>query len=172
MDDFTTKHPWQNRDWFRLIRLFSGLTFYERFEQAIILTLIVIIMLVTAIATLHLMGAVWHLVVDIGIDPINQTIFQAIFGAIFTVIIALEFKHSLLVVLAQHENVIRVRTIILIALLAITRKFILLDLHQVGASELFSLSAAVLALGIVYWLVREQDARVAREVMKNEQDHL
>nr|WP_245191580.1 phosphate-starvation-inducible PsiE family protein [Acetobacter oryzifermentans] len=61
-------------------------------------------MLVTAIATVHLISAVWHLIVDIGIDPIKQEIFQEIFGAIFTVIIALEFKHSLLVVLAQHEN--------------------------------------------------------------------
>ncbi|MGV4858580.1 phosphate-starvation-inducible PsiE family protein, partial [Acetobacter senegalensis] len=108
--------------------------------------------------------------VDVGIDPINQTIFQAIFGAIFTVIIALEFKHSLLVVLAQHENVIRVRTIVLIALLAIARKFILLDMHDVTAMELFALSAAVLALGVVYWLVREQDARVARDA--REQAHL
>lgn len=170
MEDLSMKRSWQSRDWSRLIKLFRGLTFYERFEQAIILTLITLIMLVTAIATIHLIGAVWHLVVDVGIDPINQTIFQAIFGAIFTVIIALEFKHSLLVVLAQHENVIRVRTIVLIALLAIARKFILLDLHDVTAMELFALSAAVLALGIVYWLVREQDARVARDA--REQAHL
>lgn len=163
MEDLSMKRSWQSRDWSHFIKLFRGLTFYERFEQAIILTLIALIMLVTAIATIHLIGAVWHLVVDVGIDPINQTIFQAIFGAIFTVIIALEFKHSLLVVLAQHENVIRVRTIVLIALLAIARKFILLDLHDVTAVELFALSAAVLALGIVYWLVREQDARVARD---------
>ncbi|WP_244896535.1 phosphate-starvation-inducible PsiE family protein, partial [Acetobacter fabarum] len=34
---------------------------------------------------------------------------------------------------------------------------------DVTAMELFALSAAVLALGAVYWLVREQDARVARD---------
>jgi len=163
MDDISMKRSWHSRDWSRLVRLFSGLTFYERFEQAIILTLIALIMLVSAVATMHLIRAVWHLVVDVGVDPINQTVFQTIFGAIFTVIIALEFKHSLLVVLAQHENVIRVRTIVLIALLAIARKFILLDLHELTAAELFALSAAVLALGIVYWLVRDQDARVARD---------
>lgn len=56
------------------------------------------------------------------------------------------------------------RTIVLIALLAVARKFILLDLNKVSAMELFALSAAVLALGIVYWLVREQDARVAHDV--------
>ncbi|ARW11962.1 hypothetical protein APT_10198 (plasmid) [Acetobacter pasteurianus NBRC 101655] len=164
MEEISMKRSWHSRDWSRLVKLFNGLTFYERFEQAIILILIALIMLVTATATVHLISAVWHLIVDIGIDPIKQEIFQEIFGAIFTVIIALEFKHSLLVVLAQHENVIRVRTIVLIALLAVARKFILLDLNKVSAMELFALSAAVLALGIVYWLVREQDARVAHDV--------
>lgn len=98
MEEISMKRSWHSRDWSRLVRLFNGLTFYERFEQAIILILIALIMLVTAIATVHLISAVWHLIVDIGIDPIKQEIFQEIFGAIFTVIIALEFKHSLLVV--------------------------------------------------------------------------
>lgn len=94
-------------------------------------------------------------------DPANQEVFQLVFGMIFTVIIALEFKHSLLVVLARQESVVRVRSIVLIALLAVSRKFIILDLKEAASSELFALAAAVLALGVVYWLVREQDRRVA-----------
>nr|WP_236749994.1 phosphate-starvation-inducible PsiE family protein [Acetobacter pasteurianus] len=167
MEEISMKRSWHSRDWSRLVRLFNGLTFYERFEQAIILILIALIMLVTAIATVHLISAVWHLIVDIGIDPIKQEIFQEIFGAIFTVIIALEFKHSLLVVLAQHENVIRVRTIVLIALLAVARKFILLDLNKVSAMELFALSVAVLALGIVYWLALQLHFVLSSESMGN-----
>lgn len=62
MDDISMKRSWHSRDWSRLIRLFSGLTFYERFEQAIILTLIALIMLVSAVATMHLIGAVWLLI--------------------------------------------------------------------------------------------------------------
>jgi uncharacterized membrane protein (DUF373 family) len=80
---------------------------------------------------------------------------------IFTVIIALEFKHSLLVVLARQESLVRVRSIVLIAMLAMVRKFIILDLGDTASTELFALSAAILALGIVYWLVRDQDRRIA-----------
>ena len=48
---------------------------------------------------------------------------------------------------------------VLIALLAVTRKFIILDLREGSVGELFALAAAILALGLVYWLVRDQDRR-------------
>ena len=49
----------------------------------------------------------------------------------------------------------------LIALLALARKLIVLDLHEVAAGELLGLAAITFALGIVYWLMRERDDRVA-----------
>jgi uncharacterized membrane protein (DUF373 family) len=142
-------------------RVFLGLSFYEKFEHAIVLILTSLIVLIVASATWHLMLAVFGLIVSDQIDPSNQQIFQAIFGMIFTVIIALEFKHSLLIVLARQESVVRVRSIVLIALLAVTRKFIILDLREGSVGELFALAAAILALGLVYWLVRDQDRRAS-----------
>ena len=53
----------------------------------------------------------------------------------------------------------QVRTVILIALLAIVRKLMIMDLSTADAQELFALAAAVLALGGVHWLVRDQDKR-------------
>jgi uncharacterized membrane protein (DUF373 family) len=53
----------------------------------------------------------------------------------------------------------QVRTVILIALLAIVRKLILVDPSATDAAEIFALAAAILALGGVYWLVRDQDRR-------------
>ena len=91
------------------------------------------------------------------------SVFQAIFGAIFTVIIALEFKRSLLVVAERKESIVQVRTVILIALLAIVRKLIILDLASTDALQLFALAAAILALGAVYWLVRDQDRSIERD---------
>ena len=152
-------------DEIRSIRqLFVGLTFYEQFEHAVVLVLTLLIVLVVGSATWHLALAVFALMVTDQIDPANQQVFQALFGMIFTVIIALEFKHSLLVVLARQESVVRVRSIVLIALLAVTRKFIILDLRDAAPSELFALAAAILALGLVYWLVRDQDRRSAPTV--------
>jgi len=49
--------------------------------------------------------------------------------------------------------------VILIAMLAIVRKLILLDLSSTHAQDLLALSAAILSLGAVYWLVRDQDRR-------------
>jgi uncharacterized membrane protein (DUF373 family) len=43
------------------------------------------------------------------------------------------------------------------------RKFIVLDVNTVTADELIGLAAAILALGIVHWLVRDQDRRSERD---------
>jgi uncharacterized membrane protein (DUF373 family) len=46
-------------------------------------------------------------------------------------------------------------------MLAIVRKLIILDLASGESGELFALAAAILALGGVYWLVRDDGARDA-----------
>jgi uncharacterized membrane protein (DUF373 family) len=138
---------------------FGGLPLYERFEHAIILLLTLLIIAIVTDATWHLAKSVVWLILTDAVQPANQAVFQTIFGMIFTVIIALEFKHSLLIVLARQESVVRVRSIILIAMLAMVRKFIILDLGEAATETLFALSAAILALGIVYWLVRDQDRK-------------
>ena len=48
---------------------------------------------------------------------------------------------------------------VLIALLAIVRKLMIIDLSATDAQQVFALAAAILALGAVYWLVRDQDSR-------------
>ncbi len=68
-------------------------------------------------------------------------------------------QRSLLVAAERHESVVQVRTVVLLALLAIVRKLIIFDLSKSDAYQLFALAAAALALGAVYWLVRDQDAR-------------
>jgi uncharacterized membrane protein (DUF373 family) len=42
-------------------------------------------------------------------------------------------------------------------LLALVRKFIVLDLYQTEPSTVAALAGAALALGIVFWLVRSQE---------------
>src|SRR3981189_3516270 len=133
------------------------LSLYQRFEH-------IVIMILTALIAIIVVVAVWNLAVKIvfglvlsgGLDPSDYAIFQAVFGMIFTVIIALEFKRSLLVVAERRDNVVQVRSVILIALLAVVRKLIILDPSSTDAFHLLALAAAILALGAVYWLVRDQ----------------
>jgi uncharacterized membrane protein (DUF373 family) len=136
------------------------LTIYQKFEHAVILIL-------TALIAIVIVFAVWNLALKILLsivgsepfDPTDFAVFQVVFGMIFTVIIALEFKRSLLVVAERRSSVVQVRTVILIALLAIVRKLLILDVAGTDAAHLFALAAAILALGGVYWLVRDQDQR-------------
>ena len=150
---------WQER--FRRARAeWMLLSFYERFEQTVILIL-------TGLIAIFVVFAVWNLALKIfqailapgTFDPTDYSVFQAIFGAIFTVIIALEFKRSLLVLSERRTGVVQVRAVVLIALLAVVRKLIILDLKETEALQLFALAAAIIALGGVYWLVRDQEWR-------------
>jgi uncharacterized membrane protein (DUF373 family) len=47
--------------------------------------------------------------------------------------------------------------VILIALLALARKFIVLDIHDTTPGNLVGLAAVTLALAVTYQLVRERD---------------
>ena len=136
---------------------FNALSLYERFEQLVCLILTALIALVIGVAVLHLATRIFGLLNVI--DPADQATFQTVFGMIMTVLIALEFKHSVLVILKRHQNIVQARTVVLIALLAIVRKFIILDLAEIQPLMMIGLAAALLALGAIYWLIRDQDDR-------------
>ena len=136
------------------------LTLYQKFEHAVILVLTLLISIVVALAVWNLaLKILLSIVASRGFDPSDYAVFQALFGMIFTVIIALEFKRSLLVVAERRQSIVQVRTVILLALLAIVLKLIILDLATTEALQLFALASAILALGVVYWLIRDQDRR-------------
>jgi uncharacterized membrane protein (DUF373 family) len=143
-------------------RRFDLLSFYGKFEQIVIFILTVLISVFVVFAVWNLALKVIQSITSSSLDPTDYTVFQAVFGAIFTVIIALEFKRSLLVSTERQQSVVQVRTVILIALLAIVRKLLILDVSQ-ATTQLFALATAIIALGAVYWLVRDQDRSIAGE---------
>src|SRR5882757_630302 len=137
---------------------FKILSLYERFEHVVIMILTALIAIVVAVAVWNLvLKILFGLIVTGGFDPSDYSVFQTVFGMIFTVIIALEFKKSLLVVAERKERIVQIQAVVVIALLAICRKIIILDLAETDAWHILSLAAATLALGTVYWLIRERD---------------
>jgi uncharacterized membrane protein (DUF373 family) len=141
------------------LRRFIGNTLYETFEHIIMLILTVIIVVLIGFATYHLILVTFSLIALGELDPANPEIYPSVFGMVFTVLIGLEFKRSFLIVTATQTSIVRIRSIILIGMLATLRKFIVLDLKEINVLEMLSVAAAVLALGIVYWLVRDQENR-------------
>jgi uncharacterized membrane protein (DUF373 family) len=141
------------------LRRFIGDTLYETFEHLIMLILTIIIVVLIGFATFHLIVTTVDLIVEGQLDPANPEVYPSVFGMVFTVLIGLEFKRSFLIVTANQTSIVRIRSIILIGMLATLRKFIVLDLKEINVLEMLSVAAAILALGIVYWLVRDQDNR-------------
>jgi uncharacterized membrane protein (DUF373 family) len=99
------------------------------------------------------MGVMTDLVFN-ALNPLDHAVFQTVFGEIMTLLIALEFNHTLQYMVARKQSVVQTSVVLLIALLALSRKFILLDLTAVSPAQLLALAVATLALGLTYWLIR------------------
>lgn len=131
------------------------MSFYERFEQIVAIVLSLVISLVVIIALLELMGKVGRMALAGALDPLDHAVFQNVFGAIMTLLIAMEFKHSIIRVVERHESIIQVKTVVLIAIMALARKFIILDTAVTDPAMLAALAAVMVVLGAVYWLIRD-----------------
>ncbi|NKJ49268.1 diguanylate cyclase [Burkholderia sp. SG-MS1] len=132
------------------------LSFYERFEQLVAHVLSVVISVIILVSLWQLIRAVISLLVSDALNPLDHAVFQTIFGMVMTLLIAMEFKHSITRVMARRDHIVQVKTVLLVALLAIARKFIILDLTSTPA-QIAALALALVALGCVYWLMRQRD---------------
>lgn len=134
------------------------MSFYERFEQIVALILSLVIAVIIAISLLQLVRTVFALLFLEAFNPLDHRVFQTVFGMIMTLLIAMEFKHSIIKVALRRDSIIQVKTVVLIALIALARKFVILD-PEAQAEKIVALALASLALGVVYWLLRERDDR-------------
>ncbi|ELK4737708.1 phosphate-starvation-inducible E family protein [Pseudomonas aeruginosa] len=119
------------------------MSFYERFEQVVALVLSAVIAVIIVVSLFQLISIVFTLLVLDAFNPLDHKVFQSVFGMIMTLLIAMEFKHSIVRVALRRDSIIQVKTVILIGLIA--------------------LAGATLALGTTYWLLRDRDDRVAEK---------
>lgn len=135
--------------------VWAYMSFYQRFEQIVTLLLSGVIAVVIAVSLVQLIRTVYHLLFLEAFDPLEHQVFQTVFGMIMTLLIAMEFKHSIIKVALRRDSVIQVKTVVLIAIIALARKFVILD-SDASPGRIAALAAASLALGVVYWLLRER----------------
>lgn len=129
-------------------------SYYHKFESLIALILIFIIVVIVIVAISRLAFSVYSMLVIGMKDPLDHKVFQTIFGEIITLLIALEFSRTLQYVVTRQQSIIQTTVVVLIAILALARKFIILDLDKVSAGELLGLAAAILALGLTYLILK------------------
>lgn len=141
----------------------EGMSYYERFERLVAMLLSVAIAVTVLYAMYYLVVHVFTLLVVRSADPFDYRVFQSVFEMILTVLIALEFNHTIVRSLKGEGSIVQIKVVLLIGMLVLVRKFIIMDLETLDPWKVGALALAVIALGVTYWLMRERDDRFTQE---------
>lgn len=163
MNDMENKRPAAHKPMREAFKQWSLMTFYDRFELVVAVVLSLVVTLIISLALLQLIVRVVPLLITGSLGPLDHSVFQSLFGMNMTVLIAMEFKHSIIRVARRKDSIVQVKTVILISLIALARKFVMLDTTATPAMTIAALAAATLVLGVVYWLLRERDYRLVHQ---------
>lgn len=128
------------------------LQYVNRFERGVYMVLLVLLLLLIAAAVLTLVAA---MVTDLLSPPILLLTGDEIlnlFGTFLLVLITLEFFESIKVYL--RENTIPYELVVVIAITAIARKVIVLDIESASDLHLIGLGVVVIALAAAYYLLK------------------
>ncbi len=146
--------------WRKLLpRQWGNMTWYQRFESATAMVMTLLLAAVIISAVVRLAASITGGLLHGTLDPFEHRVFQTVFGELITVLIALEFSHSLQYVITGKRIMIQTKVILLIAILAVSREFIMLDINTASPMGMLALAAIALALGVVFWLLREPESR-------------
>ncbi len=139
----------------------------QKYERLIYGALIVMLMVVLTFATLEL---AWTLLSDLINPPVllleNHEL-VSVLGVFLLVLIGVELLDTILAYF--RENTLHVEIVILLALIAISRKVILLDPAQTQPLELVGSGVIVLGLAGAYYLVKNAMAVRAADEEKRAQ---
>jgi uncharacterized membrane protein (DUF373 family) len=133
---------------------------YGRFEGIALGCVLVMLAVITVFA---IVLVAIKLVRDLALGEsfLDKAALQDTFGLILTIVILLEFNHSIYVALTQRSGAIQARTVVLIAVLVIARKLMLKDFEALDYQTLLGFGGLLLALGALYWLICDGDRRRA-----------
>ena len=131
------------------------LKFVEAVESFLVRALIVMMILAILFATLDL---AWILLLEVFSPPyllLNVSKMIEVFGFFMMILIGIELLHSIKMYLSDHH--LRVETVFMVAMIAIARKAIVMDLHELEGIKLIGLAATIIALAGGYFLVKRAD---------------
>ncbi|HLF98721.1 MAG TPA: phosphate-starvation-inducible PsiE family protein [Methylococcaceae bacterium] len=88
------------------------------------------------------------------ISTLEKTDILQVFGSFLIVLIAVEIFINITLYIRSH--VIPVKLVVATALMAVARKIIVFDFHEVSAMHVLATGVVVLALGGTYWLLERE----------------
>lgn len=130
--------------------------FFHRFEMVITMGIVVLISIMILAAFWGLGVETYHLVLHGAFDILDHKAFQSAFGMVMTLLIAIEFNRTIMHAYLAEGHELIVKTVILVAILAVSRQFIVIEIDTISPYTLAALALSLLSLGIVYWLMERK----------------
>lgn len=128
--------------------------YYERFERAVSLVLLVLMGVIVLAATAELIYLLYQdLLSPPGLFLGVSELFQ-VFGLFMMVLIAIELMSSIYMYL--KDKVVHVEIIFLIGITAVTRKIVILDSKDIDPFYLMGLASLLAALTGGYYLIKKR----------------
>ena len=137
-------------------RLLFGTRGYQWFELLMVAALTLMVSISVVMTMIHAGFELFHVMSE-GPQNFGHDQFVTVFGAFMTVLIALEFNHTVLPEISSGTPIVKVRAVILVALLALARKLVLVDYHKEEYTALIGLAILVVAATFAYWVVRKDE---------------
>jgi len=126
--------------------------YLEKIEKLIVLSLLVMMVAVVLLSTIEL-G--WLIIKDIGTPPIFILEIDElldIFGMFLLVLIGVELLETVKMYL--ENKTVHVEVVFTVAMIAIARKVIILDVKELSSLTLIGIGVIIFALSAGYYLVR------------------
>jgi uncharacterized membrane protein (DUF373 family) len=121
------------------------------FEKIIVYVLIIIMMVIIVLSTVAFaIFLIRYMLHSPNLLPQVDNLLD-IFGFFLLILIGVELLETIRAYLSEH--VVHVEVVIEVALIAIARKVIILDLKETPASSLLGIAAIIFTLAIAYYLV-------------------
>ena len=131
------------------------------FERIVIVSLLGMMMLAVLVSTIELAVILAQELLRPPIMLLNVAEMLEVFGFFLMVLIGLELLETIKAYL--DEDRVHVEVVFLVALVAVSRKVIILDYKLITPGVLYGMSALILALGAGYFMVRHTLGRRPRD---------
>lgn len=140
-------------------RLIFGTLGYARFERGVVAVLTILVGISVVLTLAQAAVALWQ-AVTAGPHLLNHDAFIKVFGSFMTVLIALEFNHTVLPDISGKTPVVKVRAVLLVALLALARKVVLIDFKEMEWTSLIGLAVVLAGVTAAYWVVQPEEVKI------------
>ncbi len=140
----------------------------KTFEKIVVLSLITMMVLVISLAVIEL---AWIIIQDLIKPPvllleINDLL--DIFGFFLLILIGVELLETIKAYLSEH--VVHVEIVLEVALVAIARKVIILDVKELPSLTLIGIAAIIVALAAAYYVEKRSRLNASRKAAEQEGD--